>query len=183
MHAIQLLTHTHAHTHTHLEGSRRASQEAAPSCLMSTTIAVMLSQPTPRAALGSAARHASSSEQAASVGEALASSLLLMKSTASWLVITSHTPSHASRKKRSAGWGQSSATRGRAVEGSSAAKDTHTRQTGHGEGVWCGSGRCGAGVAAVASLAGAVPSGPPAVLACPSPNATSTHRRLQNPPH
>jgi len=83
-------------------GSRRASQDAV-SCLIITTIAVMLSQPTPRAALGSAARQASSSAQAASVGLMLASSFLLIKSTASWLVMTSHTPSQASRKKLSSG--------------------------------------------------------------------------------
>lgn len=104
---ITALLHGSKRTHSnipepHLEGSRRASQDAE-SCLMITTMAVMLSQPTPRAAFGSAARQASSSEQAASVGDWLASSFLLIKSTASWLVITSHTPSHASRKKRSSG--------------------------------------------------------------------------------
>lgn len=57
----------------YLPGNRHASQDAA-FCLRMTTIAVMLSQPTPRAALGSAARHSSSSAHAASVGLTLACS-------------------------------------------------------------------------------------------------------------
>eukprot|EP00882_Tetradesmus_deserticola_P023361 GHRQ01025420.1.p1 GENE.GHRQ01025420.1~~GHRQ01025420.1.p1 ORF type:complete len:196 (+),score=13.76 GHRQ01025420.1:890-1477(+) len=83
-------------------GSRRASQDVA-GCSRRTTMTVMLSHPTPRAALGSPARHASSSAQAASAGLSPAANLFEMKSTHSWLLITSHTPSQASRKKLSSG--------------------------------------------------------------------------------
>mmetsp|Transcript_18069 Transcript_18069/g.45489 ORF Transcript_18069/g.45489 Transcript_18069/m.45489 type:complete len:240 (+) Transcript_18069:1051-1770(+) len=84
-------------------GSAELPTAASPRCFSSTTTTVMLSQPTPRASLGSLARHASSSAHEAWLGVMPWSNRWLMKSTASWFDITSQTPSHARIKKRSSG--------------------------------------------------------------------------------
>mmetsp|Transcript_28786 Transcript_28786/g.81073 ORF Transcript_28786/g.81073 Transcript_28786/m.81073 type:complete len:276 (+) Transcript_28786:289-1116(+) len=68
-----------------------------------TIMAVMLSQPMPRVSLGSEAMHSSTSAPAISDSVASLESLARTKSTASWLVMTSQTPSQASRRNSSFG--------------------------------------------------------------------------------
>mmetsp|Transcript_5580 Transcript_5580/g.14188 ORF Transcript_5580/g.14188 Transcript_5580/m.14188 type:complete len:263 (+) Transcript_5580:151-939(+) len=75
----------------------------------------MLSQPMPRVSLGSAARQASTSSAATSLMDMLAVSRLRIKSTACWLDMTSHTPSHASSRNSSSAQIVSHMTSGCAV--------------------------------------------------------------------